>query len=421
MSLDELLKSNVADLVREGKYNHSYVLDAIKEKKQITGFIQTCKGFKVLSTSIPFFKPNGEIDIVVSTSAGEYEIVDAENSGNHLRQDINTEIKESQIVAESLAMKRLLKICRKIAPFDCRVLLYGETGTGKEVLAKYIHQKSKRSNGPFISVNCAAIPENLFESEFFGYEKGAFTGANSSKRGLIEIANNGTLFLDEISELPLEEQSKLLRVLETQEVRRIGGTTDIKVDFRLIAATNKDLKQMVERGTFREDLYYRINVILLHIPPLRERPLDIIGLVRKFTNEFNDKYQTNCNLTAKEFYSLLSHTWPGNVRELKNYVERLLIANLNNLNNYEEQDSTMPFKILIDMYLKDHIANPLPLKEFLAKVEEQYIHSMIEACNGKIIEASNKLGIHRTVLYRKMKNLNTNSIQNRRLSQKDYN
>ncbi|MGJ7922015.1 sigma-54 interaction domain-containing protein [Neobacillus sp. LXY-4] len=401
MSLEELLKSNVGDLVKAGKYNHSFTLEAIEKKAQVTGTIETKVGFKIQNTSTPLFKPNGEIDIVVTTSVGQFEMIDTESTEFSPGCVDSSEERECEVVAESLIMKQILKACDQIAPYDCRVLLYGESGTGKEVLSKYIHTKSKCSNGPFISVNCAAIPDNLFESEFFGHEKGAFTGANYLKHGLIEMANNGTLFLDEISELPLEKQAKLLRVLETQEVRRVGGTTNIKVDFRVIAATNRNLKEMVDKGLFRDDLYYRLNVIPLHIPPLRERPLDIIGLVRKFINEFNEKYQIKYSVSAKQFNYLLSHSWPGNVRELKNFVERMLVIGLN---NFEKQDSVKSFSLMLDAYLKEHIVNPLPLKELLTRVEEQYIHSMIDACDGKIGEASNKLGIHRTALYRKIKN-----------------
>ncbi|MGD8192432.1 sigma-54 interaction domain-containing protein [Brevibacillus ginsengisoli] len=401
MSLEELLRSNVGDLVKDGMYNHSFTLDAIKKGVQQKGTVVTSKGFKTTTTSTPLFGPTGEIDLVVTV--GKYEMADTDVIEN--AKDEVTFVKEekSEVVAESIQMKNILKACDQIAPYDCRILLYGESGTGKEVLSKYIHKKSRQNDRPFISVNCAAIPDSLFESEFFGYEKGAFTGANSQKIGLVELANNGTLFLDEISELPLEKQSKLLRVLETQEIRRVGGTEDIKVEFRVISATNKDLKQMVADGTFREDLYYRINVIPLHIPPLRERPMDIICLARKYIDEFNRKYQKNYNLNAKQYEDLLSQNWPGNVRELKNYVQRLLIVNHTHFE--EKEDTSTPFDFMLDTYIKNHLDHPLSLKELLLKVEEQYIHSMIDACEGKIAEASSKLGVHRSVLYRKIKSL----------------
>ena len=299
-----------------------------------------------------------------------------------------------------------------VAKTDSTVMLYGESGTGKDVIAKYIHRLSKRKDAAFISLNCAAIPENLVESELFGYEKGAFTGADKKgKHGLFEIADKGTLFLDEIAELPLYLQPKLLRVIENGEVRSIGATVDKKVDVRLIAATNKNLKQMVENNLFRQDLFYRLNVIPITIPPLRDRPEDILVLAQKFLDELNKKYKCNKFFGPRITDSLMKYHWPGNVRELKNIVERLFITSPDlEINGYdsvivshgERYADEEDLQLNADLSAIESNKN-VKLKEFLAEAEEYYIEKVIEECNGSISEAANRLGIHRSVLYRKRK------------------
>ncbi len=223
-----------------------------------------------------------------------------------------------------------------IARTDSTVLITGESGTEKEVIARFIHRNSFRFREPFIPVNCAAIPEELMESEFFGYDKGAFSGANSrGKLGFFEMADNGTLFLDEIGELSLNLQSKLLRVLETGEFQRFGGVAIKKSDVRLVAATNKDLASMVTRGVFREDLYYRLNVIPVSIPPLRERPEDILKLSDKFLKEFNAKFGTDKAFSKNLLVNFMNYSWPGNARELRNLIERLVIISSGKELNYD--------------------------------------------------------------------------------------
>lgn len=300
-------------------------------------------------------------------------------------------------------MRDIINVCNQIAPNDCKVILYGESGTGKDVLSNYIHKKSRRADKPFISVNCAAIPENLFESELFGYEKGSFTGAVSTKQGLLEMANGGTLFLDEIGEMPLDIQAKLLRVLENFEVRRIGGTKSFNVDFRLIAATNKNLEEMVEQGKFREDLFYRLNVVPIIIPPLRKRKQDIIGLTKKFLQDFNKFYNKDYCMNADEVNYLLNHSWPGNIRELKNYIERKVVMQGTLIEEKNDAD-----RDLVDLdaivNLKANANDKLPtLKEFVKEAEKRYIYMVLDKCNGKKGAAAEKLGIYRTVLYRKLK------------------
>ncbi len=247
------------------------------------------------------------------------------------RREKKTSIKkwseeERPIVTRDKKMLELLKIAEKVAPTDSSVLIQGESGTGKELIARFIHAKSNRRKKPFVAVNCAALPENLLESELFGYEKGAFTGAVTSKPGKFEIADGGTLLLDEITEMPLSLQAKLLRAIQEKEIDRIGGLKPIKVDVRIIATTNRDIKKMVDEGKFREDLYYRLNVIPIRLPPLRERKGDIMILARYFVDKFSRELGKNPPDISKEVEDfLLKNPWKGNVRELENLIKRAVI------------------------------------------------------------------------------------------------
>ena len=407
--LKELQTMNIHELLKNGVYKISTVLRAIETKQEVSDIVTMNRKFRVISKSIPIQDTQGNISLVITTThlldGDDYSILDLKIL-DQLKKDEYQLLKQEdfydgQVVAESLEMKRILQICNQVAQYDSKVLLYGASGTGKEVLSNYIHRHSQRKTGTFVSVNCAAIPDSLFESELFGHEKGVFTGAAVAKQGLFEVANSGTLFLDEISEMPYELQAKLLRVLETQEFRHIGGTETYKSDFRLICATNKDLSQMVEAGTFRADLYYRINVILIHIPPLRKRKQDVISLANQFINEFNIKYGKHYMINMEEFRYLLTHDWPGNVRELKNYIERTLVTS----GIYSSQISNSKYECL-ENYCIVTFDQDTDLKGFLAEAEKQYLMKVLEKCGGKVCDAANKLGIHRTVLYRKLKAYN---------------
>ncbi len=239
----------------------------------------------------------------------------------------NSEARRPKIIAKSNSMKRILNTVRRIAQLDTTVLISGESGVGKEVIANYIFNMSNRDDKPFVKINCAAIPDNLLESELFGYEKGAFTGADTKgKAGLFEIANEGTLFLDEITEIPLKLQAKFLRALQEREFMRIGGKESIKVNVRIIAATNRNLKEEVEQGNFREDLYYRLNVVPLEIPPLRDRKEDIEALAAHFVDEFSEEYGISKVISAEAMTELTHAYWHGNIRELRNMIERLVVS-----------------------------------------------------------------------------------------------
>src|SRR6202050_4899638 len=242
-----------------------------------------------------------------------------------LREALGQKYGHPNVVANSAAMQQVLSTVERIAPTNSTVLLGGESGVGKDLIARVIHQKSRRANGPFVKINSTAIPENLLESELFGYEKGAFTGAATSKPGKFELADKGTLFLDEIGDVPPATQVKLLRVCQEREFERLGGTKTIKVDVRLIAATNRDLRAALEEGTFRQDLYYRLNVVPIDIPPLREHKEDIPGLANLFLARFakdSGRAETIAGISSAAMQLLVSHYWPGNVRELQNVIER---------------------------------------------------------------------------------------------------
>jgi transcriptional regulator with PAS, ATPase and Fis domain len=232
-----------------------------------------------------------------------------------------------EVIAESPAMRDVLNFVRRVAASEATtVLLEGENGTGKDLVAKTLHYQSMRQAEPFIAINCAAIPDSLLESELFGYEKGAFTDARAQKRGIFELADKGTLFLDEVGEIPMMLQAKLLRVLEEQSFRRLGGLKDIQLDLRVVAATNKNLREAVKEGAFRQDLYFRLNVIQILIPPLRERSDDIVPLTRFFIEHYNRKFKRNIEgVSDSAAKLLLYHDWPGNVRELRNAIERAMI------------------------------------------------------------------------------------------------
>lgn len=320
------------------------------------------------------------------------------------RELFRERFEEGQILAVSDKMKKVLETVDKVAPAKSTVLLQGESGTGKELLAHRVHGKSPRKNEIFLAVHCAALTETLLASELFGHEKGAFTGASDRKVGRFELANNGTLFLDEVSEIPLEMQVKLLRVLQEGEFERVGGTKTIRVDVRLICATNKDLAQEVRAGRFREDLFYRINVILVKVPPLRERREDIRPLFDYFVKQLARINGKAIEIMDEEVYKKIeAYSWPGNVRELKNIVERMVV--LSQGNRLTEKNLPEDLK---------RGANPLVREETLTSqssnsefstiqdMEKTLIQMRLQECNGNKSKAAKKLGISRRTLYRKL-------------------
>jgi len=305
----------------------------------------------------------------------------------------------NQIVGESASTRRLREVITQLAQSEAHtILVQGESGTGKELVARGLHYESVRRNSPFMEVNCAAITETLFESELFGHEKGAFTDAKSTKKGLMELADGGTLFLDEVGEIPLASQAKLLRCLQERTFKRVGGTRDLKVDVRVIAATNRSLETMVREGKFREDLFYRLNVIPLTIPPLRERREDILPLARHFLSEANSTFHKAIKRMTPETESLLlANAWPGNVRELKNLIERLVILSTGDA--IEADHLPVPFSAAADGPIVEDVSRE---PRTLDAIERAYIHKVLRQTNGNKSEAAKILGITRQTLRKKL-------------------
>jgi len=326
----------------------------------------------------------------------DWELLQQENQ--FLRAEANL---EHNIVGESARMKEVFQFIRRVAPTDSTVLILGESGTGKELIARAIHRNSPRAESPFVAVNCAAITETLLESELFGHEKGAFTGATAQKKGKVEIANGGSLFLDEIGELAPGLQAKLLRVLQEREFERVGGTRPIRLDIRLIAATNRNLAEAIESGSFRRDLYYRLNVVALSMPALRERRDDILPLAEHFIAKFGRKGNTRMRMISSEAQAcLVNYDWPGNVRELENAIERALV--LGSGDTILPDD--LPEAILeggaptLDQSGKYHGA--------IKESKKQLVLQALQQTNGSYVEAAKVLGIHPNSLLRLIRNLN---------------
>jgi PAS domain S-box-containing protein len=323
---DVIGKFNV-ELFEKGYWKPSIVPEVYRRKEPCYMRQVTNIGAELMTSAVPILNEKGEIDLVVITSTQVETIkmlkVNEENGESKSTQESAA---EALIVTNSGKIKSILEFCKKVAPTDSNILILGESGTGKTVLAQYIHKISKRNNGPFLAINCAAIPEELLESELFGYSKGAFTGASKlGKQGLIEAANGGTIFLDEIGEMPVSVQAKLLQVIQEKQFIPVGSNKIKKVDIRIIAATNKNLSDMVKDKAFREDLFYRLNVIDIHLPPLSERKEDIVPLIYNFLNKFNQKYNENKVISEECLNVLIHYSWPGNIRQLENLIERLVI------------------------------------------------------------------------------------------------
>ncbi len=323
-----------------------------------------------------------------------------EDEVGRLRSEAEARRPTTEIVGESAAIAHLLETVAAVAPTDATVLVTGESGTGKELVARAIHARSSRRDGPLVAINCGAMPETLLESELFGHAKGAFTDAKAPRRGLFVEASGGTLFLDEVGEMPLSMQVRLLRALEERRVRPVGGTQEVEFDTRIIAATNRDLESMVEEKTFREDLYYRINVVHLEVPPLRSRGTDVLAIAQHFVQKYAERHKKPIRGFSKDVADkLLAYDWPGNVRELSNTIERAVA-----LARYEELlPADLPPKV------RDHAPSKLVVETddprelvTLDELERRYVLRVMEALGGNKSEVTRVLGIDRSTLYRKL-------------------
>ena len=327
-----------------------------------------------------------------------------------LKRQLRKRYNFSGLIGDSIKMQRVYELIEKVADSDTTILITGESGTGKELVAKTIHYNSSRADGPFVPINCAAIPKDLLESELFGHEKGAFTGAINTRIGRFELANNGTLFLDEIGELDPSLQVKLLRVIQEREFERVGGVKTIKVDVRIIAATNRNLEEAVKEGRFREDLYWRLNVIPIHLPPLRERREDIPLLIDFFVKKFHRKGKGKALVFPPEVMTiLLRYDWPGNVRELENLVERLNVLVSDEVVKPEdlpERFQKIEFRGQEMEVLSPQISEEgIDLSKTLEEIERELILKALQKAGGVRSKAASLLGLNRTTLIEKLKRL----------------
>lgn len=405
VSANKVIGRKVTDII-ENTRMHKVLESGEGEYSQI----QKINGRKMIATRIPIIKEEklvGVLGYVNYKDTKEVEelynkISEMEKQINSYRNRLKSEVSSKysldSIKGESEVILNSKSLLKKSALSNSTVLILGESGTGKELFAHAIHSLSNRRNKPFITVNCSAIPSELLESELFGYEKGAFTGANKEgKVGKFELANNGTIFLDEIGDMPLFMQSKILRILQEKEVERIGGNSPIKLNIRIIAATNRDLETMVKEKSFREDLFYRLNVIKIKVPPLRERDGDIELLSYHFLNLLSVKIDKNVNKISKDALILLNrYSWPGNIRELRNVIER-------SLNMIDDSDE-LNVKYLPDK-IKNHsvIDDVCSLDKQVYIAEKKAIYKALLVCKGNKSLAANKLGISRVTLYEKLK------------------
>ncbi|MCW9130529.1 sigma 54-interacting transcriptional regulator [Bacillus paramycoides] len=410
-NLKDLLGKNLLDLEKKGLFSPSVTRLVLEQQKKVSVVQETKSGRKILAVGNPVFNESGELHRIIIASRDITEATRLKTELHEIKKISEQYKKElddfknkdrflKKLIYCSPKMEQIINQAKKIADFSSNVLISGESGVGKEVIAQAIHQLGNRSAKPFLKLNCGAIPETLLESELFGYTKGAFTGADKNgKEGYFKRADQGILFLDEIGEMPLHLQVKLLRVLQEQEVIPIGSTIPTKINVQIIAATNKSLEKMVEAGTFREDLFYRLNVIPLQVPPLRERMEDVPVLAFHFLQQLNEKYNKNYHLTPDALNLLEFYSWPGNVRELQNMIERLVVSA-----DDPVIEAEFVSKFLTPGYdfkkSKPVITRVLPLQEALHSVEEQLILLAMKQYKTTT-KAAKALGISQSSVSRK--------------------
>ncbi len=402
---------NVAELEKQGFFNPSVTMKVLESGKQEVVIQKTKIGTSVMSFGFPIFDTNNAITKVVSisrdlTGQNAYSSMVAE-AYEKKDEFLNPDNRTLEFITQSRKIYNLIDMVRIVSMVDSTVLISGETGVGKDVMARLIHKLSPRADKPFVKVNCGTISENLVESELFGYEPGSFTGASKEgKTGLIEAADRGTVFLDEIGELPLSQQVKLLQVLQEKKLVRVGGTKPINIDVRFISATNKKLEAMVGEGRFREDLYYRLNVVPIEIPPLRERKEDIALLIRHFLKLFNSRYGFSKRIAKQAMVALSAYNWPGNVRELEHAMERLVVTTkvpvieldhlpANIISNYNKQADADKAQDCV------HISDIVTLQDAVEQVERQLIKMALEKCETAQ-KAAEMLQVNQSTISRKI-------------------
>jgi PAS domain S-box-containing protein len=415
---DFVVGKSVQDMVNQKWYTESSAMAAIKARHKVTIMLEMTRGEKVgqkiMATAIPIWGDDGEIKRVVANIRDITEILylkELLEKTKQLNEIYAAELQQMRIqqvqagcdvIARSAATRRVMEMAAQVAKVDSTVLITGESGVGKEVIADVIHRLSQRSEGPLIKINCGAIPESLLESELFGYESGAFTGARKQgKPGMFELAMKGTLFLDEVGDISLNLQAKLLRVLQDHEMMRVGGLKPIPIDARIVAATNKKLQEMVTTGSFREDLYYRLNVISIEIPPLRERKEDIPLLALHFLEKITKRYQFNKRFSPGIIDAFLAYLWPGNIRELENVIERMLVM------TEEEEIGSGHLPVYIrKQVLPDEakmvLSENVPFQIAIEQAERQIIEQALRKY-GSTRKAAGALKVNQSTIVRKAK------------------
>ncbi len=425
-----IIGRNIREMEKDKLYFPS-IFDSVLTKRETITIVQNIEADrKAIVTGVPVFGENGSITRVIAATREISALVDnlekstlikdmealqwklqemeetAETYFSEIRKLRKGNKEKIRIKTQNSEMKRTIEMCEKVAITDSNVLILGESGTGKDMLANFIHNLSGRSEGPLIKINCGAIPESLLESELFGYEKGAFTGANKDgKVGLIELADGGTLFLNEVGEMPLNLQVELLQVIQDKKFMRVGGSKEVFIDIRIISATNKALDIAIKNGEFREDLYYRLNVVPIEIPALRDRREDIPGLSLNFLECANKKYKRNKTLSSHAMNMLINYDWPGNVRELENLIERLVVVS--------ENDTIYPYDFPDNIRMID----PVYERSWIEKRQGETLKDMVEDFEKEIlkdtymrykstIKLAEVLGVNQSTIARKMKKYN---------------
>lgn len=410
----DLLGKNVSELVETGIFDMALNPEVVENKKTVTAVQINRKTRKVVLIAHPIFDYDDDVEMVVTyvrdialisqlkdQVAAQRELIDS------FQQSIKQDGSALYLTPKSKIMQKLFKQVHKVGNTDATVLYLGETGVGKDVMAKELHRNSARKDKSFFKVDCTCIPENLIESELFGYAPGAFSGADSrGKLGLFEMADKGTLFLDEIGELPLSMQGKLLRVLQDGEIQRIGATAAKKIDVRVIAATNRDLAGEVEQGNFRSDLFYRLQVAVISIPPLRERGEDLLELIYFFIKQFNTRYKRKVTLSSMAEEVMLNYAWPGNLRELENLIHSLVVTCDNNMIQVEDLPASMVAKSTVErtcravnMGVDDFSGKNF--KEIMTELEIQILKNAVSVY-GSIPKAAKALDLNRSTVFRKL-------------------
>jgi len=410
---DEVIGRNMQELVDEGFIDKSATLEVIK-LKDVVNILQYRKGRKLVITSTPVFDPDGRLISVVSSVRDITEIETLQREleeqeamkdqlRNHILELQHMELESRRIIARSPSMLKTLRQAVKVSSVDSSVLLLGESGVGKGLIADIIHKSSRRSEKPLIRINCGAIPESLIESELFGYEKGAFTDARTGgKPGYLELADGGTLFLDEVAELPLPSQVKLLRFLEDGRITRLGGTAGRTVDVRILAATHRDLEEMIDQKKFRLDLYYRLKVVPIRVPPVRERRECLLPLIRHYIEFFGTKNDIKKRLTRAAFDALLSYPYPGNVRELMNICERLVVMSDTELIDLKDLPSDIvPCAPEGDSNPPEEWMDTMPLQHALDNLERHILARSLKM-HGNQRNMAAALGLNQSTVARKL-------------------